>query len=160
MPRKKKDPEKIEEAVPLKASELPPPKMGRPSFEVDKEQFEKLCQIQATIREMAGWFRCCDDTLERWAKKTYGKTLAAVRDDIGAQGKISLRRTMFQNALKGNTQLLVFLAKNELGMSDSREKILVPFDPTAKQEATADKPTEGKTRDELQGYIEAKLAGG
>lgn len=157
MGRKKKPTEEQTRPISHNVSDMAPV-MGRPQKHIDKEQFEKLCTIQSTILEIAGWFHVSVDTIERWVKRTYdGRTFAAVRDEYAAQGKISLRRTMFQNALKGNTQLLVFLARNELGMSDS--KILVPYN-MAQEKPIENKPTEGKTRDELQGYIEAKLAGG
>ena len=31
------------------------PRMGRPKIEIDKDQFEKLCNIQCTKEEIAGW---------------------------------------------------------------------------------------------------------
>ena len=44
-------------------------KMGRPRIEIDKEEFEKLCDIQCTLTEIAGWFRCSPDTIENWCKR-------------------------------------------------------------------------------------------
>ena len=51
-------------------------KMGRPQIEIDKAQFEKLCGLLCTEAEIASWFRCSVDTLERWTKRTYGETFA------------------------------------------------------------------------------------
>ena len=37
-------------------------KIGRPLKEIDKVQFEKLCNLQCTLLEIAGFFNCSDDT--------------------------------------------------------------------------------------------------
>ena len=51
-------------------------KMGRPRIEIDKEEFEKLCDIQCTLTEIAGWFRCSPDTIENWCKREYKDTFS------------------------------------------------------------------------------------
>lgn len=40
------------------------PKMGRPKIIIDWEQLEKLCQIQCTLEEVAGWFQCSEDAIQ------------------------------------------------------------------------------------------------
>jgi len=90
-----------------------------PKFiEVDKTQFEKLCEIQCTQIEIAGWFRCSIDTIERWCKRTYKQSYAEIFEEKRQVGRISLRRVQFQEALKGNTALLIWLGKQYLGQSD------------------------------------------
>ena len=32
--------------------------MARPSKEINKEQFESLCNLQCTLDEIAGFFKC------------------------------------------------------------------------------------------------------
>ena len=44
--------------------------MARPKKEIDQEQFEKLCGLQCTKEEVADWFDCSEDTIERWCKAT------------------------------------------------------------------------------------------
>ena len=87
-------------------------------IEVDKTQFEKLCEIQCTQIEIAGWFRCLIDTIERWCKRTYKQSFADIFEEKRQVGRISLRRVQFQEALKGNTALLIWLGKQYLGQSD------------------------------------------
>jgi hypothetical protein len=95
---------------------------GRPRHKISKEEFEKLCLIQATEEECAAWFDCDKATIMRWVKMTYGKTFAEIYKQKKGKGKISMRRTFFQEALKGkNAALLIFWAKNHLGMSDKIE---------------------------------------
>lgn len=92
--------------------------MGRKQKEIDQEEFEKLCLIQCTKQEMASWFRVSEDTIERWAKRTYGKVFAEVHEEKKQGGRISLRRAQFQEAIKGNTALLIWLGKQYLGQTD------------------------------------------
>lgn len=46
--------------------------MPRKPVELDKEQFEKLCELQCTQKEICSWFDITDKTLTRWCKRTYG----------------------------------------------------------------------------------------
>lgn len=99
-----------------------PSKMGRPTIPIDQETFERLCQINATLMEISGWFKCSEDTIENWCKKTYGITFSECFKRFASEGKISLRRKMFQGALGGNPTLMIWLSKQHLGMSDKVEQ--------------------------------------
>lgn len=90
--------------------------MGRPPIEIDQEEFEKLCALQCTGEEIAGWFHVSVDTLNRWCKKTYKMNFAEISSEKREIGKISLRRRLFQS---NQPSVLIFLAKNHLGMSDN-----------------------------------------
>ena len=93
-------------------------KMGRPKIEIDYEEFEKLCGLQCTLVEIAGWFLCSEDTIEARCKDHYGKTFAEIYKEKSAGGKISLRRHQFAAAEKGNTGLLIWLGKQYLGQKE------------------------------------------
>ena len=96
--------------------------MGRPLKEISKEQFEKLCAMFCKRNEIVSFFDISEDTLERWVKRTYdGQTFAVVYDQKAANGRISLRRAMLQNALSGNTTMQIWLSKQYLGMADKIE---------------------------------------
>ena len=75
-------------------------KMGRPRKEIDKDMFERFCGIFCTEEEIAGFFKCEKSTIERWCKRTYGKTFADVYKIYTANGKMSLRRMQFKLAEK------------------------------------------------------------
>lgn len=92
-------------------------KTGRPKIEIDKVQFEKLCAIQCTLPELAGFFDCSEDTIERWCKREYKMTFAEVFKRKSVDGKISLRRTQFRMAEK-STVMAIWLGKQYLGQSD------------------------------------------
>ena len=90
---------------------------GRPKVEINRESFEKLCGLQCTIQEVAGFFSCSHDTIERWTKETYGKTYGEVFESLRTNGLISLRRNQFKLAEK-NTSMAIWLGKQFLGQKD------------------------------------------
>lgn len=95
--------------------------MGRPKLAIDWEQFEKLCQIQATLMEMASFLGCSEDTIERRCKEEHDCTFAELYKRKSAGGKISIRRKQMQVALAGNTTMLIWLGKQYLGQTDKQE---------------------------------------
>lgn len=105
--------------------------MARPRKEIDGEQFKKLCAIQCTLAEIAGWFDCSEDTIERWCKRTFGKGFADTFKTHSQSGKISLRRYQFKLAEK-NAAMAIFLGKQYLGQRD----IIETGTPEAMQNAT------------------------
>ena len=105
-------------------SDIKKPKMGRPKKEINKVDFEGLCELMCTAEEISGWFDCSVDTIERWCKLTYSETFAEVFKVKSASGKISLRRSQFQAAKDGNSALLIWLGKQYLGQTD---KIEIPI---------------------------------
>lgn len=94
--------------------------MARPRIEIDKEQFEKLCSIQCTLGEIAGFFNCSEDTIERWCKREYKQGFAEVFAIKRGMGRVSLRRTQFKMA-EHNATMAIWLGKQYLGQKDQQE---------------------------------------
>lgn len=96
-------------------------KGGRPSIQnrIDQKTFEKLCAIQCTQREIADWFYVSHDTLERWCKKTYKENFTQCFERFRSGGKISLRRSQWQQAEK-NPTMAIWLGKQYLGQKDEQ----------------------------------------
>lgn len=94
--------------------------MARPRIEIDKEQFKKLCAIQCTLDEIASWFKCSEDTIERWCKREFNMSFAESFKMFSADGKISLRRTQFRMA-ETNVSMAIWLGKQILGQKDQQE---------------------------------------
>lgn len=92
--------------------------MARPRVEIDRETFEGLCEIQCTADEIAHFFRCSVDTVERWCKREYGRSFAEAYKNYSAGGKISLRRAQFRLAQK-NASMAIWLGKQYLGQTDA-----------------------------------------
>lgn len=95
-------------------------KMGRPTIQISQDEFEKLCVMQCTKQDIANWFCCSEDTIERWCKRTYGDTFAVVFAQKREKGKVSLRRMQWQSAERGNVTMQIFLGKQYLGQKDQQ----------------------------------------
>lgn len=94
-----------------------PTKMGRPEIKIKKEDFEKLCALQCTEEEIAGFYDCSVDTINNWCKKTYNETFSDTYKKKSAKGKMSLRRHQFKLAER-NASMAIFLGKQYLGQRD------------------------------------------
>lgn len=94
-------------------------KMGRPKKEINKDLFEKLCELQCTEKEICGIFDICEDTLNSWCKETYEMTFSDSYKSKSAKGKMSLRRIQYRIADEGNASMAIWLGKQWLGQKDN-----------------------------------------
>jgi len=89
--------------------------MARPKkYDIDTTQLQKLAQLGCTNKEMADFFGCSADLLE----KSYSEFLTKGR----AEQKMRLRQLQWQSATKGNVTMQIFLGKNLLGQQDKIEE--------------------------------------
>lgn len=95
-----------------------PGKIGRPRKELDWAEFDKLCLIQCTEQEIAGWFDMSVETLKKRCVEEYGLTFLELYAQKSAEGKSSLRRAQWKAALGGDKTMMIWLGKNTLGQSD------------------------------------------
>jgi len=95
--------------------------MGRPPIPINQDEFEKLVNLCCTLDDIAGWFNCSVDTIERWCQSTYSESFADTYKKKAAKGKISLRRKQMEVALSGNVSMLIWLGKQHLGQADKQE---------------------------------------
>jgi len=79
---------------------------------VPPEEVYKLAAIGCTDREIAAWFGVKEDTL----RYNFADNLLKGREYV----KTRLRMNMFKAADNLNPAILIFLAKNILGMSDQQ----------------------------------------
>lgn len=93
---------------------------GRPKKEIDETQFTKLCGLQCTEEEIAGFFDCSVDTIERWCKRELKETFAEAFKKRSVGGKVSLRRYQFELAKK-SAAMAIWLGKQYLGQTDHIE---------------------------------------
>lgn len=106
--------------------------MARPRIEIDKEQFEKLCGIQCTLVEIAGYFKCSEDTIENWCKREYHSNFSDIFRQKRSTGQISLRRAQFRMA-EVNPTMAIWLGKQYLGQTEKQEvSVAVQDDETVK----------------------------
>jgi len=85
---------------------------------INWEEFDKLCSFQCTLQEIAAWFNCSVDGIEKKCKKEKGMKFSDYYKEKRKIGLISLRRKQMQVALAGNVTMLIFLGKQYLGQSD------------------------------------------
>lgn len=95
---------------------------GRPRKEIDQTEFEKLCGIQATLEEIAGWFNCSCETIRRWCQSTYEEQFCEVYEKKSADGKISLRRSQMRLA-ETNAAMAIWLGKQYLGQKEPKQEL-------------------------------------
>lgn len=88
---------------------------GRPKFQINYDQVEKLAKIQCTIKEIAAFLGCSEDTLMRDEHfcDLHKKGLEA--------GKASLRRYQWKSAEGGNVTAQIWLGKQYLGQRDKED---------------------------------------
>lgn len=106
--------------------------MARPRIEIDSEQFKKLCAIQCTEEEIASWFKCSVDTIERFCKREYKLSFAESFKMFSADGKISLRRTQFKMA-EHNCSMAIWLGKQYLGQKEQQEIAMTSTDDSIRE---------------------------
>lgn len=95
--------------------------MARPRIEINWTEFDKLCALQCTLNEIASWFGCSPDTIERAVKRDKKRSFADYYEEKRGTGRIALRRYQMQAAEKGNTAMLIWLGKQYLGQTDKQE---------------------------------------
>jgi hypothetical protein len=85
--------------------------VGRDKTVVPPDQVEELAALGCTDRDIANFYGIKEDTL----RYNFADYLIKGREEL----KISLRRSMLRTAHSGNAAVLIFLAKNILGMTDT-----------------------------------------
>jgi hypothetical protein len=95
--------------------------MARPRIEIDWDQFDKLCAIQATLTDIAAWFSCSVDTIERAVKREQKMSFAEYFAIKRGRGKIGLRRKQYEVAMAGNVPMLIWLGKQYLDQSEKQQ---------------------------------------
>ena len=95
-------------------------KGGRHRVEINWTEFEGYCAMQCTLREIADYFNCSEDTIERRVIEHYHCGFAEIFKRKRQKGLMSLRASLF-NLSKKQGNVAIFLAKNWLGMVDKQE---------------------------------------
>ena len=82
------------------------------------------------MNEMCAAFDCDNKTLENWCKREYGKKFSEIFSKKRLSGNISLRRKLYKKGIEDeDSKILIFLAKNWLGMSDKQDvKVSSPIE--------------------------------
>ena len=108
----KKEQEKEEDVVPVK-----PKRTRRKAKEVDipVEEISRVALLSPTMEEMAFVFDVPISYMERQMMRE--EVIEALEKGRGGR-KLSLKRAQWKAAMSGNTAMLIWLGKNDLGQSD------------------------------------------
>lgn len=88
--------------------------MARPRLKLDLVMMEKLAGIGCKNTEIAAMLGCDSSTL---SDAHYSEIIAKGKE----QGRMSLRRKMWETAMGGNITMMIWLSKQLLGYSDKIE---------------------------------------
>jgi len=89
---------------------------GRTPVHIDLGDLEKLCMLQCTDQELAGWFNVSTRTIEKRRKQP---EFSEVMQRGRAKGRISVRRAQMKLLENGNGTMGVWLGKQLLGQRDA-----------------------------------------
>lgn len=90
-------------------------KAGRKRIKIDIGEVEKLCALHCTDEEIAGFLGV---SLRTFARRKRQPAFAEVMERGRAKGRLTLRRSLWNLAMKGNPAANIFLSKNLLGYKD------------------------------------------
>lgn len=96
-------------------------KRGPKPIKIKWKEFDKLCAMQCTLSEIAAWFECSEDTIERRVKKSKKMKFADYYAQKKEKGFVALRRLQWQKAKKGSNTMLIWLGKQWLDQRDKKD---------------------------------------
>ena len=94
---------------------------GRPKAEINYKLLDSYLKAQCSGVAIAGLLGIHPDTLYKAVETKFNMTFSAYSQQKKAEGCEVLRKSMFDQALKGNVPMAIFLAKNYLQMTDKTE---------------------------------------
>jgi hypothetical protein len=86
-------------------------KSRKPRKEIDRDVVIKLARLHCSQQDIARWFDVDKNTIA----KRFGEDIELAKCETRAK----LRRKMLEEAMNGNTTMLIWLSKNMLGFSDN-----------------------------------------
>lgn len=92
--------------------------MGRPAIKIDEDQLRSIMRMKPTLKDVANFFRCSEDTIENYIKAKWGKRFSEFRDENMVFTRFNLIRTAIAKAEKGDNVMLIFCLKNLCGWRD------------------------------------------
>ena len=95
--------------------------MARPRIEINWEEFDKLCGMLCTQEEIAAWFKCSVDTIDKALRREKRMGFTEYFKNKAVSGRMSLRRAQFELAVKDkHPTMLIWLGKQHLDQTDKQ----------------------------------------
>lgn len=95
-------------------------KGGRPKYQIDYKTLDDLCSIMCTGEEIAAILNIDYDTLNRRLEEEGHTGFTDYYKRKSANGKKSLRRVQYDQAIDGNSTMLIWLGKQWLDQTDKQ----------------------------------------
>lgn len=132
-------------------------KTGRTPIDISLDDWKKLCILQCTEEELAGFFEVSLSTIKRRKKLP---EYQAAWDAGRANGKISLRREMWSTARSRTNgsaaaQMQIHLSKHWLGMTEKAAAV----DLTLSVEVSSARDRVNRKLDDLSERLKGRVAG-
>lgn len=89
---------------------------GPKEKDIELKVLEALRRVGCTQEEISAHFGMTERAFEK--RKAKSKEIQQIMESAAARGRSSLRRQLHMRAQAGSDACLIFLAKNELGMTD------------------------------------------
>lgn len=86
-------------------------RMGAPVKKIDWKKFDKLCEDQCTLEDIAFCLQMSPDTVETRVREKYDCTFSELFEVKRRPGLQSLRSRMYKEAMAGNPTMLIWLNK-------------------------------------------------
>lgn len=99
-------------------------KGGRPKYQIDYTKLDAMCAIHCTGEECAAILGVDYDTLNRRLGEEGFSGFTEYFKLKGSNGKMSLRRKQYDQAMSGNSTMLIWLGKQWLGQADKSENVI------------------------------------
>lgn len=132
---------------------------GRPRKEIDLAQVAAMCKIQCTQVEICGVLDVSEETLLLRLQEQGWSSFPEFYERHSSEGKMSLRRVQWQNAMGGNATMQIWLGKQVLGQVEKREYTGKDGGPLRTEVTQVEKNIEDMSLEELQAEVHARSAG-
>ena len=90
--------------------------------EVDPRKFEALSSQQNPKEVIASTLGVSTETLEQFCRREYGMTFHLAWKNSADRGRAVLLRKMWEQAMSGDRQMLIWLSKQYLGHTDKKQE--------------------------------------
>lgn len=100
---------------------------GRPEKSIDLAELTKIMSFYPTLDEVASWFLCSSDTVERRVKEEWNLTFKEFREKCAGKTRLLLKRKAISKALEeDNEKMLIYCLRTMTELDDRKEKVVEP----------------------------------
>jgi hypothetical protein len=94
-------------------------KDGRPVLFIDLEELKRIMSFYPTLDEVASWFTCSPDSVERRVKEEWGLTFKDFRERCSGKTRLLLKRKAISKALEeDNEKMLIYCLRTMTDLDD------------------------------------------